>query len=262
MRGPGSTTFAVTTDADWVTTSPSSGTLHANGVSDQRILFSVDWSAAPAGSTVVNINVTNSNDNYGSFDMPVAQLPVNHTSVPDTFSGFVESDAHISIEAEHTTSNTSSAGVAYGIIPAYGRTLSGVTLFPVTAPSQSAPDGPKLSYAFYAFTPAPLANITVYMGTSLNTIPDRPLRYAIAIDDETPQVIQPVPDYTLGALPEMWYTGVANSVFTNTTSHKVGKGEHRLDLWALEPGVVFQKVVVDLGGVRESYLGPPESMRV
>jgi hypothetical protein len=30
----------------------------------------------------------------------------------------------------------------------------------------------------------------------------------------------------------------------------------------LEPGVVLQKVVVDLGGVRKSYLGPPESWRV
>jgi hypothetical protein len=32
-----------------------------------------------------------------------------------------------------------------------------------------------------------------------------------------------------------------------------------LRVWALMPGVVVQKVVVDLGGVRASYLGPPES---
>jgi hypothetical protein len=35
-----------------------------------------------------------------------------------------------------------------------------------------------------------------------------------------------------------------------------------LRIWELEPGVVLQKVVVDLGGVRKSYLGPPESWRV
>ena len=29
----------------------------------------------------------------------------------------------------------------------------------------------------------------------------------------------------------------------------------------MEPGVVFQKIIVNLGGLRYSYLGPPESFR-
>jgi hypothetical protein len=262
MKGPGSSSFQITPSEPWVTASPSSGSLHANGKSDQRVVFSVDWSAAPVGSTMVTINITSSDDNYGSFDMPIAWLPVNNTQAPRSFHGFVESDGHISIEAEHTSSNTSTGDVVYSVIPGYGRTLSGVTLYPVTADSQKAPTGPRLTYSFYAFTHAPQANITVYLGTSLNTIPDRPLRYAVALDNSEPTTIQPVPSYTLGALPEMWYDGVANSVFTNTTAAAVKPGAHELNLWALEPGVVFQKIVVDLGGVRSSYLGPPESQQI
>lgn len=38
-------------------------------------------------------------------------------------------------------------------------------------------------------------------------------------------------------------------------------GEHRLDLWLIEPEIVLTKIVLDLGGERVSYLGPPESRR-
>ena len=262
LKGPGSTSFQVSPTVSWVSAHPSSGTLSPSGVTDQRILFSVDWASAPAGSSMVIINITNSDNDYGNYDMPIAWLPVNNTQAPSLFHGFVESDGHISMEAEHTSTNTSAGGVAYSIIPGYGRTLSGVTMYPVTADSQTAPDGPKLTYDFFAFTHAPLANVTVYLGTSLNTIPDRPLQYAVAIDGGDPKTVQPVPDYILGALPTMWEPGVSNSVFTNTTTAEIKPGARKLHLWALEPGIVFQKIVVDLGGVRSSYLGPPESQRI
>jgi hypothetical protein len=38
-------------------------------------------------------------------------------------------------------------------------------------------------------------------------------------------------------------------------------GAHVLKIWMITPGVVLQRIVIDAGGVRESYLGPPESVR-
>ncbi|MCJ1309382.1 hypothetical protein MMC25_003041 [Agyrium rufum] len=259
-RGTGAFTFNVSTGASYVKATPSTGTVKADGKSDVRVIISVDWSKAPAGSSSLLMNVTSSDD-YGSYNMPTIMLPVNNTKVPSGFHGFVESDGHISIEAEHTTKNTSTKAVSYGVIPSYGRTLSGVTLFPVTADSQTAPDGPMLQYSMYVFTKT-LANITVYTSPSLNTIPARPLAYAISVDDGKPSTVYLTPTYTLGALPTAWNTAVSNAVWQNTTSAAVTPGAHTLNLWALEPGVVFQKIVVDMGGVRPSYLGPPESMIV
>ena len=260
-RGTGAFRFNVTPAASWVKATPSSGTVSPmENNTDQRVLISVDWPNAPNGSNIVFINVTSSED-YGNFGQPQVNLPVNKTSVPASFHGFVESDGTVSIEAEHTSGNTSANGTSYAIIPSYGRTLSGVTLLPVTAPSQSPPNSPRLTYDIYFFSNM-TANITVYVGPSLNTIPERPLKYAISIDDGMRHIVQPVPSTAAGTLPNAWNAAVSNNVWTNTTSIPVTPGPHTLNLWALEPALVFQKIVVNTGGVRPSYLGPPESMRV
>ncbi|PGH05489.1 hypothetical protein AJ79_06796 [Helicocarpus griseus UAMH5409] len=265
-RGTGSFDFEVSPHNPWVTATPSSGSISPTGNStDVRVLLTVDWDNAPEGTNVAFINVTSS-ASYGNFEAPEIHLPIEKYTAPDSFHGFVESDRTVSIEPEHTSRNTSSEdeGAFYAIIPGYGRTLSGVTLLPVNAPSQSPPDSPRLEYDMYIHSSDVQANVTVYLGTSLNADPERPMKYAITFDDETPQTVQYVPSYDLGELPEMWGTVVDNASWTNQTIHHLEGGgkSHTLKLWAIEPNVVFQKLVVDLGGVRESYLGPPESPRV
>ncbi|KAF7192894.1 hypothetical protein HII31_05808 [Pseudocercospora fuligena] len=269
--------WTITSNASFVNISTTSGRLTTDGASDSRVWATFDWDACPEGSGFVLLNISSTQNNasqylsqtqYGTqYSMPQLLLPYNHTRVPASFkNGFVVSSGHISIELEHYSSTTNNSDVHYETIPGLSRTLSGITLFPVTADSQTTESGPQLSYNLYTFsnsTPGSVVNITIVTTPSLNTDPARPLRYAIQFDDQDIKTVQYVIDQPKGANPVGWLQAVADNAWKSTTNFTYsGAGEHELKLWALEPGVVFNTAWIDLGGIKQSYLGPPESYRV
>lgn len=277
-RGTAGCQWSLNSSAPYVITTPSSGSTGGSGV-DTRVYVSIDWSKAPPApnSTTVNIKVTSScaNNTWGNYPAPVIQVSVNNVAIPSSFTnGFVESDKHIAIEAEHTSFTNEVNGVSYITLPGHGRTLSGVTMVPVLADSQPAGSGPVLEYDIFTFTNTSQANVTLFLSPSLNQNGGgfgqyRPLKYAIAFDNETPQTIQFVANVTSELnMPTGWNGAVSDGVWgvssgnsTTTTHNLQTTGVHKLKIWAVEPGVIFQKIVIDLGGVRASYLGPPESFR-
>jgi hypothetical protein len=257
----------ITANASFVSFSQSSGSLSPLGETDVRVYITVDWEQVEEGSGMVQLNVSSSTDYGAQFNMPQLMLPYTHHLLPSKYSGgHVESDRYVSIEAEHWTSTTNSSSAHYEVVAGLSRTLSGVTLFPVTAPSFTTSNAPGLTYDFYTFstsTSTNITNVTVVLTPNLNTIPDRPLRFAIQLDDQDVKIVQPVVDLPNGANPVNWGVAVANNAWLGTSGFKyAGPGEHSLKLWALEPGLVFNSIWIDLGGIKPSYLGPPESVMV
>jgi len=98
--------------------------------------------------------------------------------------------------------------------------------------------------------------VETLVAPSLDFTPGRALRFAVSFDDQTPQIIE-VPRQTDGF---KWGNAVQDGVYKLRSSHNLTVGGyHTLKVWMVDPGVALQKIVVNTGGVKPSYLGPPES---
>ena len=249
----------------FVKLSKSSGTLSPTS-EDVRVYITIDWSQVPAGAGQKTVlNITSSTDYGTQYSAPKVNIQLNNTAVPSSFtSGFVESAGQLAFEAEHYTRLTPAGNLTYTVLPGYGRTLSALKLSSNAAEALIPSTAPLLEYDFYTFTPTTAAkglNLTLILSPTANINPKLPLAYVAQIDDLPQQRRQYVIDakpYPIG-----WLDAVARSAWTNTTSWgEVSPGKHTLKLWLVEADVVLQKVVLDLGGVKYSHNGPPESFRV
>ena len=184
---------------------------------------------------------------------------------PSTPSGaeFIEQDGYVSIEADHCIRKTEVAGVRWEKIEDLGRTGSSMGMFPVTAKSLLPPEkGPSLEYDI-SLTSTGAVEVTSIIGPCLNFAPERPVRMGVSIDDEAEQVLTVVPKgYVAADGNRDWEESVRNAVRKVKSKHTVANpGKHTIRIWMIDPGITLQKIIVDTGGLKTSYLGPPESAR-
>ena len=131
------------------------------------------------------------------------------------------------------------------------------TSMPVTAGTQT-PGGnaPHLEYEVYTYDTGKIV-LKTYLSPTLNFHNDDGLKYAISIDDEQPQTITINKDDNNIRIWEGW---MANNIINKTSTHHIATtGKHTIKYWMVSPAVVVQKIVGDMGGLKESYLGPPET---
>ena len=170
--------------------------------------------------------------------------------------GFIETSGVVSMEAEHYTRAVATDKRTWLKIPDHGRTLSGMTTLPVDAPADEKPRM-RLEYEMQLLS-AGKVEVQTTLAPTQKFQPGAGLRYAISIDDEAPQIINIHAD----ASEKAWERTVSDGATVLTSRHQIDKpGKHTLKFWAVDPGLVLQKLVVNTGGQRASYLGPPESPR-
>lgn len=293
-RGTKECTWNAIPLADYVTLSQTTGTLAADGSTDTRVYISVDWDNAPAAPNIstVGINITNSCrglDKYG-YSLPLVQVPVYNRLPPSNFTaGFIESDGHIAIDAPNyqaivppsapssgavTINGSAAQNLTYHAFAGLARNGgAGLGLVPQnTEKLATTNDAPALEYQLYLFSNSSRANVTVWISPSQNYLGDgNALQYGVALFAEgeaqptNVTIVSPVGPSIGANLPSGWGYAVADGVWGKTTNLTTSsfevpqEGAYTLRIWALMPSLIVQKIIVDLGGVRPSYLGPPQS---
>jgi hypothetical protein len=216
----------------------------------------------------VNVDTTHAVDHEGSItvaqrDGPSITIPIttSHTqmAVRTEESSFIENDGYVSMEAEHVSHSTGVGEVRWERIPEYGATLSGMSIFPVTAPSivELQATRPTLEYRMYLYGVGNL-KVEAIVGPTLNFVPGRGLRYAISFDDQPARIVDALEHNSDSDWSKVVSDGVRR---VDTELNIAAPGYHTLKIGMVDPGLVLEKLVVSKGPLKPSYLGPPESPR-
>lgn len=166
---------------------------------------------------------------------------------------FQEKDGYISIEAGDFARQNNSDRIHWEVIPDFGKTKSGVSTFPQNA----YPKSDENIYLEYDvnFESKGEFEVQLFLAPTLNFNHNKGLRYEISFDGETPQIVNFNGHYK-GELGQ-WQ---AEHIIKSVTKHQIlNPGKHSLRFRVLEPGIVLEKILINTGGLKPSYLGAPES---
>lgn len=250
--------YQVTCEDQWITCSKMSGSLDGIEKASDVIHVKIDRSlmnnekegeiAVTVPSGTVTITVRANSLDFG-------------TLAPMTF---VETNGYISIEAEHFSLNKGVVNQVgdvckFEVIHGYGKTLSGVKVFPTTEYFTAGEDAPYLEYQFVV-QDSGLFEVELYMQPSNPVTNEGTLFCGIQANEDKIDVVNTLPTgYRVD--DGHWSKGVLNNIHRKRTKINCQQGVNTLRIYAVSPGFVLEKLVIYPDGKKPagSYLGPTET---
>ncbi len=249
-KGTKAFNFVATASAPWIILSHTSGQVE----SDTAIQVRIDWDKAPAGRHGGHVHITGTG--WGGARVQV-QIDKPDNRATRNMRGFIEADGYVAMEAANYTTKKAVQGFEWQTIEQHGRTQSSISVFPISDYSFKDPKkAPYVEYEVFFFSTGEF-KVEGIFAPSLPFVPGRGLRYAIGFERESPQIIDILADMS----DPVWEDSVRTDSRRATSTHNISKpGLHRLRVYMVDPGVTLQKLVIDTGGLRPSYLGPQQSL--
>jgi len=237
--------YSVSITEPWLKVEQNNGEI----TDEVRVKINTDWDNIPDGNHMIPINIKALNKTFTVY------ANVNKASVEvESRTNFLPSNSYISLDASDFTAAYPKEN--WQILPQYGRTNTGVTAIPVTMPSVNLSSAsPHLVYNFYTQNASDI-KLIVYLTPTIDFLDKGGLLFAVSIDNQEPKIINlnDVDNTRMYARDPF----LANNIKQFTVPFQIKEaGKHQVKFWRIDAGVVLQKLVIDSGGVKESYLGPP-----
>jgi len=179
-------------------------------------------------------------------------VKVSVPEIPKSEMVFSEADGYVSIEAGNYQRAKGTAKIHWEVIPELGKNVSALTTFPQNQ-YPTVKDSVYLEYAVNFKTTGEF-EVNVLLSPTLAFNANKGLRYAISFDGGLEQIV----NFNKSEREiNSWESKRINQ--TKTKFQVATQGIHRLRFRVLEPGIVLQKILINTGGLKQSYLGAPES---
>ena len=198
------------------------------------------------------------NDNFPEDMLPRIFRIEENEALPAGFT-FTAEDGCVVIEAPHVYAKQNSAEGSWKLIEDMGRTLGGVALMPYDV----AVDGAKLTYRMEI--PSDVKNVTVYVATKSTLAFHDAEGHSYRVGFKGAPSVDRCFNDRLNEKPENIYSHYYPTVAKRVAVEKIelslpeGQSVYELEVQPLDPGIVFEKIVVDFGGYKQSYLLGEES---
>ena len=203
------------------------------------------------------IGYTTWNDNFPKDTLP----EIFRIEQPETAVGgyvFTGKDGVVVIEAEHYFQAKDAAEAKWTVIPYMGRTLSGIALMPYT----KSVDEAFLSYKMQLPKDITEVDVHVVIKSTLAFHNKTGHRYTIGFEGGEEKTINSNLNEELENVYTIFYPTVASRVIKKNEQLRLPtttNGVQTLIVKPLDPGTVFEKIIVDFGGYQETYLFMEES---
>ena len=259
-KGGGPLQWNAEASDDWIVLSRTAGTTRTG----ERIEVSVDWSKVPVGDAVSGCLTIKS---AGGESRRVLVSVFNPASpAREEVQGlYVQHNGYISIPAADFHRKRENDAIRIRQIPNLGIENTAIQLGDPTAPKQNTRrrEVPCVEYDFYTFEQGsvdvytyvlPTFVISADRGYAGHEATNLETQYGVCIDEG------PVMNPSTSSIEyaQIWYESVLRNCRVNKTTLHIGKpGRHTVKILCGDAGTVLQKIVLDFGGMKRSYQGPP-----